>query len=182
MSKRTLGLPVRQAGVLALIIAACIWGVGPVITKQGLFEIPPFSLGFLRNALALIIFLPFLFKGALRVKRADLPALLAVGLFSSALAPMFFLLGLERTSASVASTIFATVPLINSIAASLFLKEQPTNSRILGVIVGFLGSIIIALGPGFLNQAEISGNVWGNFLIVGGVFSWVAYIIASKRL
>lgn len=175
MSKRILG-------VLALIFSSFIWGVGPVISKQGLFEIPPFSLAFLRDVLAISIILPLTFKRLVKVKRSDLWALFLVGLFSSVLSPMLFLLGLERTSASVSSAIFAMVPLINGIAAGFILREKPALVRILGVVIGFLGSAIIALGPLILDQAKITGSVLGNFLIAGSVFTWVGYIIISKRL
>lgn len=176
MSKRTLA-------VLALFGAAFVWGIGPVITKQGLQDVPPFSLAFLRNVLALIFLFPFaLVKGLLKVKRADLANVLLVGLFGSGLNGIFFFAGLSRTSATASIAIFATVPLVNAIAASLILKEKPAMVRVLGVIIGFLGSFLIALGPIFLGQTSIEGDVLGNFLVVGSVFSWVAYIIGSKKL
>jgi len=175
MSKRTLA-------VLALLGSAFIWGLGPVVTKVGLFQIPPFSLAFFRNTLALFTLLPFAFKGLKRVERSDVPRLLLIGLFGSGLNSIFFLSGLSKTSATSSAAIFATVPLINAIAASLILREKPTLVRILGVVVGFLGSISIALGPAFLGKEGISGDVLGNFLVVGAVFSWVIYIIGSKKL
>lgn len=182
MSKKTLGLPVRQAGVLALLGSTFIWGLGPVISKQGLLEVPPFSLGFLRLVLALFIILPFSFSGVFKVKRVDLPGLFLIGLFGSGILGAFFLLGLERTSATASAAIFATVPLFNSIAASLILKEQSTLVRILGIVIGFLGSSLITLGPALFGKGSINGDTWGNFLILGAVFSWVAYIIGSKKL
>lgn len=172
----------RSWAVLALLGSTLIWGLGPVVTKLGLFEIPPFSLAFFRNTLALLILLPFAFKGLKRVERSDVPRLLLIGLFGSGLNSIFFLSGLAKTSATSSAAIFATVPLINAIAASLILREKPTLIRILGVMVGFLGSILIALGPAFLGQEGISGDVLGNFLVMGAVFSWVIYIIGSKKL
>ena len=175
MSKRTLG-------VLALIGAAIVWGIGPVITKHGLQDVPPFSLAFLRNVLAIVILLPLAFRGVRKVLRKDLPNLLLIGLFGSGLNGIFFFAGLSRTSATASIAIFATVPLINAIAASLILKEKPSLVRILGVIIGFLGSFLIALGPTLLGGKLVDGDVLGNLLVVGSVFFWVAYIIGSKKL
>lgn len=175
MSKRTLA-------VLALLGATFFWGIGPVVTKVGLGEIPPFSLGFLRNVLALVMLVPFAYKGMRKVLRHDLGWLLLVGLFGSGLNGIFFFAGLSKTSATDSAAIFATVPLVNAIAASLILKEKPTLIRLLGVGVGFLGSLLIALGPALLGGGKSNGDVLGNILIVGSVFFWVAYIIGSKKL
>lgn len=175
MSKRTLA-------ILALFGANLFWGMGPVVTKIGLEEISPFSLAFLRTLLSLVILLPFVFlTNNHRVKKEDIKQLLIVGLFGSGLNAIFFLTGISKTSATAASSIFATVPLVNAVAASFILKEKPTLIRILGVGVGFLGSIIIAFGPA-LGKTGASGDVFGNILIVGAVFSWVAYIIGSKQV
>lgn len=175
MSKRTLG-------VLALLAAALIWGIGPVVTKVGLEEVPVFSLGFLRNVLGMAILLPFAYKGFKKIKRKDILRLTLIGLFGSGLNAIFFFAGLSRTSATASAAIFATVPLVNALAASYILREKPTLVRMLGVIVGFLGSLLIALGPALLGGSRIDGDVLGNLLVVGSVFFWVAYIIGSKKL
>lgn len=173
----------RGWGIIALLCSTFIWGVGPVFAKLGLNEMPPFSLAFLRTLLSLLILAPFVVAtGKYKVKKADIPRLLLVGLFGSGLNAIFFLWGVSKTSASASSSIFATAPLVNAIAASLILRERPAAIRILGVIVGFLGSLLIALGPALLGKGRINGDVLGNFLIVASVFCWVAYIIYSKEL
>lgn len=175
MSKRTLA-------VLALLGATFIWGIGPVATKVGLEDIPTFSLAFLRNILALIILIPFAYAGLKKIKREDLLKLTLIGLFGSGLNVIFFFAGLSRTSATASAAIFATVPLVNAIAAAFILREKPTLVRTAGVLVGFLGSLLIALGPSLLGDGRIDGDVLGNLLVVGSVFFWVAYIIGSKKL
>lgn len=176
MSKRTLG-------VAALLCATFIWGIGPVVTKVGLEDnIPTFSLAFLRNVLALIILMPLAYKGLKKIKRQDLLKLALIGLFGSGLNSIFFFAGISRTPATVSAAIFATVPLVNAIAAAFILREKPTIIRILGVIVGFLGSLLIALGPTLLGGSKIDGDVLGNTFVIGAVFCWVYYIIYSKQL
>lgn len=173
----------RSLGVLALLMSTLIWGTGPVITKVGLQEMSPFSFGFLRTILSLVLLLPFVvYKGLHKVKREDIIPLLVVGAFGSGINTILFLGGVAKTSATASSAIFATVPLINAIAAGIILREKPTLIRVLGVVIGFLGSALIALGPSFLGQGTIDGDIFGNFLVLGSAFCWVAYIIGSKRL
>ncbi len=176
MSKRTLGL-------LAMVGAMFSWGPAPVITKLGLSEIPPYSFAFLRFLLALIILLPIFFSlGHHKVARGDLKRFLLVGIFGSGLNVIFFMTGLSRTTATSSAAIFATVPLVNALAAAFILRERPTLVRVLGVIVGLLGSFLIALSPSFLGTKSVGGDVLGNLLVGLAVFSWVAYIIGSKEL
>src|SRR3989344_1953774 len=173
----------RSLGILALVFTTIFWGIGPVAAKAGLEEMGPFTLAFLRNVLSLSLILPFvLYRNLLRVKKGDLPTLLIIGFFGSGLNAIFFLTGVDKTSAASSAAIFATVPLINIIAASLILKEKPSLARVLGVIIGFVGSFTIALGPYFLGKGKIDGDVLGNALVLGAAFSWVCYIIGSKEL
>lgn len=172
----------KKLGLLALLCTSFFWGLGPVMTKIGLGEVPPFSFAFLRNVLALLILLPFLLLMKHHwVSKSDIPRFIAVGVFGSGLNALFFMSGLSLTNASTSAAIFATVPLVNAIAASFILKETPSIVRILGVGVGFLGSLMITLGPSFLGTAVI-GSTLGNMLIFGAVISWVIYIIVSKEL
>ncbi len=178
MSKKTLG-------ILALLGATLFWGPGPVITKLGLQQIPPYSFAFLRFIIAALLIAPFFFwQGHHRtVSKIDLPKFIMIGLFGSGLNVIFFMTGLTMTTATTSSAIFATVPLVNALAAFFLLKESPSVIRILGVIVGLIGSFIVALGPSFLGSGiGISGNILGNLFIVLAVFSWVIYIIVSKEL
>lgn len=178
MSKRTLG-------VLALLGATLFWGAGPVITKLGIKEVPPYSLAFLRFFLAAILILPFFFAtGHQKIARSDLLRFIMAGLFGSGLNAIFFMSGIARTTATQSAAIFATVPLVNAVAASIILKEKPTIVRITGVLIGLIGSLLIALGPYLINSdnGQVLGDVFGNLLVGVSVISWVAYIIISKEL
>ena len=175
MSQRTLG-------ILALLLSTIFWGAGPVFSKIGISQIPPFSFAFLRLSLALILILPFLF--ALKhhkIAKTDIKRFILIGIVGSGLNAIFFMAGLSKTTASTASAIFATVPLLNAVAASLVLKEIPSAARILGVMIGFLGSAIITLGSEFESAAQF-GDVGGNLLVFGAAIFWVFYIVLSKEL
>lgn len=175
----------RTLGVLALLGAILCWGPAPVITKLAIQEIPPYTYSFLRFFFAALLLLPFfLYQGHHKaIIKADLPKFLMIGLFGSGLNVIFFMSGLTRTTATSASAIFATVPLVNALAAFIFLREKPTSIRIMGIVIGLLGSLVVALGPTlFAGNGAVDGDLLGNFLVVLSVFSWVAYVIFSKEL
>lgn len=181
MSKHFSTFTLRELGIASLLLSTIFWGAGPVFTKIGISEIPPFSFGFLRLVLALILILPFFFlMEHHRIKRSDIRQFILMGVFGSGLNAIFFMSGLAKTTASTASAIFATVPLVNAVAASLILREVPSKIRILGVMIGFVGSFIITLGPELGSKG--TGDLGGNLLVFAAVVSWVAYIITSKEL
>lgn len=176
MSKKSLGL-------IALLGAMMSWGPAPVVTKLGLSEIPPYSFAFVRFLLALLIVLPFFFAFKHhRVAKADILRFVLVGLFGSGLNVIFFMTGISKTTATSSAAIFATVPLVNALAASFILREKPTFVRALGIFIGLIGSFIIAIAPILSGNSASSGDIFGNVLILFAVFSWVAYIIGSKEL
>lgn len=173
MFKEISGLPVRQAGILALLGATLFWGAGPVVVKLAILEIPPYMFAFLRMTLAFLILLPFFIKSNQKIDKLDLGKLLMVGVFGAGISSIFFMSGIVRTEASTSAAIFATVPLVNAIAAYFILKEKLVWVRGIGVAIGLIGSLVLVRG---------SLNVLGDILILGAVFSWVAYIILSKEL
>jgi len=173
----------KQLGILALLGATLFWGGGPVIVKLGLKEVLPYTFAFFRLLIAFLVLLPILLLNKQhKVLKSDISTFVMVGIFGAGINSIFFISGIFRTSASMSAAIFATVPLINSIAAAVFLKEKPTKVRVFGVIVGFIGSFILTLGGRFFSSDGEGGDILGNIFILGAAISWVAYIIISKRL
>lgn len=175
----------RNLGILALVGSMLFWGPGPVVIKLGLTEVPPYSLAFLRLFLAWLIVLPFFFfnEHHKKIARKDLPLFLLMGIFGSGLNVLFFMSGIIRTTANSSAAIFAAVPLVNAVAAGIILREKETPVRIIGVVIGFFGSLLIAFAPIISGKTgSESGDIIGNFFIVGAVLSWVTYIIGSRGL
>lgn len=174
----------KSLGILALVVAMISWGPAAVFTKIGITEIPPFTYGMLRYAIASLILLPIFFAYKHhRIAKSDIKRFILVGFLGSGLNLIMFMSGLSRTSAVSASAIFATVPVVNAFAAALILRERPTTSRIVGIMIGLAGSFLIAVAPALYGSNTAgTGDFLGNLFIFGAVTSWVAYIIFSKEL
>ncbi len=172
----------KRLGLVALVLASVFWGGGPIASKIGVEQMPPFIFIFIRTLIAAIILLILFFLKREKLRRYDLPKLLLLGVFGSGLNALFFSLGILRISAGEASAIFATVPIVNSLAATIILRERPTAIRVMGTLIGFLGSLVVAVGPMIYSGGLVKGDLLGDLLIMGAVFSWVVYIIGSKEL
>lgn len=173
----------KYGGIIALLISVFCWGPAPVVSKIALTEVPQLSFAFLSRSLAFtILVVIFLNRGYFKVDKKDLKDLFLAGLTGAVLNVGLFLYGLQHTTAMNAQAIFTTAPIITAILAHFFLKERINFIQTIAVIVGFIGAVIIAMQDFFLTGKISSGSIVGNLLVFFAAFSWVLYILVSKKL
>lgn len=181
MSSQILSKPLPY---IALIIAHIIWGANFVVAKITLTEFPPMSLAFLRFAFAILFLAPFFFaeKKKVKIKKEDLPSLIAIGVLIITLNITFFFEGIKRTTAISASTLVLTVPMLSVLLGGLLLKEKIYKINLLGIAVGFLGALVIVGIPQLITGNFSSTEILGNFLIILASISWVLGSVLSKPI
>lgn len=115
-----------------------------------------------------------------KVDRKDYKIFFLGALFGVAINMLLFIKGLEYTTPIHASVIMITVPIIVLVLSALFLKERITLFKILGVILGFSGALVLSIyGRGNL----IGDNILlGNLFIFINAVSYSIYIIIIKKL
>ncbi len=173
----------KYSGVLALLAATLCWGPAPVVTKLALEEIPQMQFAFITRGIAFVLlFLIFFRKGYFKISKKHLPLLITAGLSGSFLNFSLFLGGIKLTNAMDAQAIFTVSPVITAIFAHYFLRERIKSVQIIGVIIGFLGAVLIATKDYWETGSLVVGNMFGNFLIFLAAVSWVGYILVSKKL
>ena len=86
--------------------------------------------------------------------------------------------GLKSTSPIIGSAIIALIPLVTPIAAYIFLKEHLTPMNIVGLIVSFIGVIVLLLNK----NLEFIASPKGILFLCGAVLVAVGYSIALMRL
>lgn len=176
---------------LALIIAHLIWGANFVVAKITLQEFPPMTLAFLRFALASLFLAPFLlaetkkitrpsFGG--KIKKQDLPKLIAIGVFSITINISLFFEGIKRTSVIDASVLTLIIPLLSVLAGWWFFKEKVYLVNLLGIVIGLIGALTIVGIPQFLTGSFSPQIMVGNSLIILAAVSWVIGAIISKKI
>ncbi len=168
----------------ALILAHLIWGANFVVAKITLHEFPPMSLAFLRFALASLFLAPFLLSETkkVRLKKEDLPKLIAVGVLIITLNITFFFEGIKRTTAIDASVLTLILPILSVLLGWWFLKEKIFLVNLFGVLLGFAGAVVIVGVPQFFVGTISNEAFLGNILIVLASISWVVGALISKKL
>ncbi|CAM1368026.1 DMT family transporter [Tenacibaculum xiamenense] len=115
-----------------------------------------------------------------QIQRKDFVLLFLTGLFGASLNMIFLFKGLTYTSAINAAIIVLLAPLFVVLNSHFLLKEVIGIQKIIGIIVGLLGAVIIIL-KGFSFEA-IDASFVGNLLILGSPFFYSFYLIIMKNL
>ncbi|NOZ46643.1 MAG: DMT family transporter [Chlorobi bacterium] len=175
MSKRLLS----HASILG---ANIIYGVNYTVAKEVIPEwMHPFALVLCRVLGALLLFLVIsIFTKHEKIERKDLFYLIAGGIFGVAVNQMLFLKGLSTTTPIDASIIMTINPVLVLVIAAIILHEKITPVKILGIIIGAAGAILLILNSGKISLE--SGTFVGNILVFINALSYGLYLVIIKPL
>ncbi len=166
---------------MALMMAVLFWGLSFVATKIALQCFPPFILIFLRFLGASIFFIFLLMRtGFPPLTWNAVKPLLILAIFQPGLYFSFETIGLQYSSATKASLIISTIPIVVLLLSTIFLKERIRIVNILGIIISMFGVALLIYGNQSIDEQQ--GILLGDLLILGAVFSASIYIIMTRRL
>lgn len=107
--------------------------------------------------------------------------LLAISLLACANIVLFNL-AISYTSATASQLIYCLVPLIVALLTALIFKERLKTKKIIGIILGLVGVLIIILFPVISGQKEVVFSLIPNLVISLGAMSYSFYTLFSKKL
>ncbi len=146
------------------------------VIKQLSDDLHPFEIGFFRCLVGLFVLMPLLWRGGgIRVLRTNRLGLHALRGALNAAGMLAFFVALGLTPLATVSALSFTAPLFATLLAMLILGETVGLRRASGLLVGFLGTIII-LRPG------MEGMDFGALLAVGSSVAWAGAMITIKQL
>jgi drug/metabolite transporter (DMT)-like permease len=161
-----------------------LWGAAFIVVKPAFEVITPFNFLFTRYLLASVLCLPLLwyYGRKIKVTLQLLKTIVLLELVGTTFNLGILYLGLERTTAIETSLITTTAPLFIVILSILFLREHEKKNEWFGLILSFVGVVLITALPvftnGFISQET---SLIGNLLIVGANLLESIYYIAAKK-
>lgn len=168
---------------LALLIVAMIYGGNYLIAKyvmDGAY-IKPLGFVLLRVIAGTSLFwLVSLFTAREKVRNSDWLMFGLCGLTGVAANQSLFFSGLDLTTPIHASLIMTTSPMLVLFFAFLILKEPITAKKILGIVTGCTGAVILMT----LGKEVVVGNDYlvGDLMIFLNASSYALYLVLVKRL
>lgn len=103
------------------------------------------------------------------------------GIFAAFLFNVFFLWGLQHTTATASGIVGSTLPALVAISAIWFLNERLNSAKIMALILAMLGILIINLDH-FEGSGNIEHTYFGDFLVFLAMFPEAWYSIVSRKL
>jgi drug/metabolite transporter (DMT)-like permease len=166
-------VPAPARGMLLMLFAALSITAMNVTIRHVSHDLHVFEIAFFRHLFGTMVLLPLVARAPLarlRTRRLDLHGLRAVLNLASML---LFLIGLTLIPLAEVTALSFTSPLFASLLAVLILKEVMGPRRLVSLVVGFVGALII-LQPGF---QEIG---LGSICILASSAIWACALICIK--
>ena len=168
-------------GHLLVLFANVIWGLNAPIAKQVLNNLSPMGVTTFRMiGAAMAFWILSLFLPKEKIEKRDRIRIFFASLFAVVFNQGLFIFGLSKTSPIDASIITTTAPIITMIASAIFLREPITNKKVLGVIIGGAGAIILVLS-GHTNTSAASNGL-GNLMVLTAQVSFAIYLTIFRDI
>jgi drug/metabolite transporter (DMT)-like permease len=171
----------RARPYLLLICLALTWGIHWPVAKIGLRDLPPFTYGALRVAIALAVIAAVLVarRGLRLPDRHDVPIVLSVGIgqMAAGIAAMNFALPL--ISAGRSSILVYTMPLWVALIQLPLLRAGGAGRQVGGLILGLAG-IALLLNPQSVDW-QSSGQMLGSAALLVSAILWAATTIHLRH-
>ena len=172
----------KLKGILLVLLAGASWGVISVFVR-GLAAagIDAMSITSLRSefaALTLLAAMPFLSRGAFRVRLRDLWCFAGCGIASITLFNLLYFSTLQRTTVGLAVVLLYTSPIFVTAMSCIFFKERFSIRKLLALVLVTAGCVLVS---GFLNdsddaQIEVPVLLMG----IGSGFCYALYSIFGR--
>ncbi len=167
---------IARRDLAALILAATCWGVGTVISKAALAEVPPLTLLPIQLAASLAILAILMRRQGISFRTEGSPLLGRLGLLNPGFAYALSLLGLTTITASLSVLLWAIEPLMIVFLAAWFLRERITPAFIVLSVIAVAGMVLIIYDP-----SSSSGQLIGVALTLAGIACCAVYSVVTRR-
>lgn len=162
--------------VLALTLAAACWGIGTVVSKYAIDELPPLTLLPIQLGSSLVALALLMRWRGLPFRDPSAPPILGrLGVLNPGIAYALSLLGLVLINASLSVMLWAIEPLLILFLAGWFLHERITPVLVGLSLVAVAGMLLVIYQPGS------TGTPLGVALTVAGVACCAIYTVVTRR-
>jgi len=173
--------PMSRYEWLLLIILSIVWGGSFFFVGVAVEALPPLTIVSLRVSLATLALLAVVHFTGLRMPTNPKiwVAFIFMGILNNLIPFTLIVWGQTHIASGLASILNATTPLFTIVAAHFLTKdERMTSNKIIGVIIGFAG-VVIMIGHEALGG--LGNSVFAQFAVLGAAISYSMAGIFGRR-
>ena len=177
----------KQPNFLAyifLLLTVTFWAGNFVVGKfASIYEVPPFSLNFYRWFFAWLILAPFTIPEIIKKKDyiiSNYKLFIVLGVTSITIFNSIVYYSLNFTQVISGVLMISTIPVMIMFFSSILKIEKTNIFQVIGVILSFLGVIIIITKANFEILKNLNFNK-GDITMVIAMLSWALYSTLLKK-
>lgn len=165
----------KKSLLVEFVALAALWGSSFLFMRVGGVEFGALPTAGVRVAIGAAVLVPVLwFSGHWAALQKNAGRILFVGALNSGLPFALFAYAVLSISTGMSAILNATVPLFGALVAWFWLKDRPGNSRILGLVIGFAGVVLLA---GDKASFKPGGTGWA---VLACLLATLCYAIAAS--
>ncbi len=167
--------------IIAFCALGLIWGCNFIYIKMAANLITPMQIVLYRVVLGFICVAAYaIFKGYIRISHLKYSIHFAVmSLLAASVYYLAYVKGIVLLMSGVAGALSGSVPLFSFILAVIFIPEEKiTLTKIIGVLTGFAGVVLIAMPSG---STILESNIKGVLYIAFGSLCLGASFVYAKK-
>jgi len=165
---------------LTLLLVQAFFGGFHVVGKAVLAHLAPMALAAIRVGVATPILLALAWRRDRFVpSRRDLPMLALLGGLGVFGNQVLFITGLKLTTATNASILMTSLPVLTVAAAALLGTERVKSNRVAGILLSVAGALVL-VNP--LRFTTDRGAALGNFLILLNCLCYSLFLVLQRPL
>ena len=164
-----------------LITLATVWGGSFLFNAILVTELPVLTIVAIRVTVAALALWGFMYATGRKIPTSlhIWGALLILGVLNNAIPFSLIVQGQTQITSGLASILNATTPLFTIVVAGIFLMDERFSVlRVLGVIVGFSG-VILMVGPDALGG--LGADFWAQLCALGAAISYGFASVFGRR-
>lgn len=148
------------------VLLSFIWGSSFILMKEGMLALTPYQVAALRILSAGLVLLPFAYRAIKQVPKNKLGLVALSGMLGSFFPAFLFCLAETKIDSSLAGILNALTPLFTIIVGIIFFELKAEKKKIIGIIIGFVGLILLFAGNGKIDFKNIS---FSSFIFVATI-------------
>lgn len=171
--------------LLQIVLLSAVWGISFLMMRVAVPVFPPAWIALLRCALGAGLLWGVLLRGAHRLPPRRLaPWLVFIAVFNNVVPFTFFAWGERTVASNIAAVLNATVPIWTLLFSVLVFRTGAGPGTIVGVLVSFVGVLVVVLGNPADSVSGLAGGVtFGTCIIALAAASYaIATLVAKRKL
>ena len=168
-----------------LLVLACIWGTSFILMKKGLVVFSALELGAIRVSVAALLLLPFALRHVGTVGRGRYKWLALSGVVGTLIPAFLFAYAETKLASGLAGVLNALTAVFTLLVGALLFKQRLTGARVLGIVLGLVGTVVMLQLGGSGGDATPAGegNAWyGGYILAATIGYGLSVNVIKHKL